>query len=41
MDSLKQLIESGVLLGEWDSGKVSGLEVVVQREYIDGRWRRV
>jgi len=26
MDSLKQLIESGVLLGEWNSGKVSGLE---------------
>jgi len=23
---LNQLIESGVLLGEWDSGKVSGLE---------------
>ena len=25
-DYLKQLVETGVLLGEWDSGKVSGLE---------------
>ena len=25
-DYLKQLVETGVLLGEWDSGKVNGLE---------------
>lgn len=26
MDYLKQMIETGVLLGEWDSSKVSGLQ---------------